>query len=93
MKLEHGETGARDLAARIQTGTSGAMVAGSITVTGVTITAASKIQVTRAVKGGTLGHVDVAVSTRTAGAAGSGQFIITSSSGTETSTFDYVIFD
>jgi hypothetical protein len=84
-------------AATIQTGT-GALVAGTLTISSVTITASSRIFVTRKDPAGTLGTdgLDVPVAGRTVG-AGTGSFIVNAindNAGTgtsDTSTFDWLI--
>lgn len=67
-------------------GVTAAMTAGSVTVANTSVTANSRISYWRATAGGTLGHIS---KTQTAGTG----FTLTSSSGTETSTFEYEIFE
>lgn len=67
-------------------GTTSAMTAGSVTVSNTSVTASSRIFLSRSTAGGTLGQVSYSKS------AGSG-FTITSTSATETSSFDYQIFE
>ena len=78
------------LASAFQRGTA-TLVAGTVTVTGVAITSNSTIMLTRNTPGGTVGDLDARDSNRTAGDPATGQFIITSDSGTDTSTVDYLI--
>jgi hypothetical protein len=69
-------------------GTSAAMTAGSVTISSVPVSSGStNVQLTFNTAGGTQGFLKC--TTRTAGAAGS--FVIASSSGTDTSTVDYVL--
>ena len=67
-------------------GTTAAMVAGEVTITSSAITASSKIIYSRRLLGTTAGNVSI-----TAQAGGSAT--LTSSAGTETSTFDYLIIN
>lgn len=62
------------------------LVAGSVVVSNTSVTASSRILISRMASGGTLGHLSVAVS---AGAS----FTITSSSGTDTSTVAWMIME
>lgn len=72
-------------------GTSAAMTAGSITISNAWLLATSgQILLTANTAGGTQGTLRAAAASRTAG-AGSGSFIIASSSGTDTSTVDYCV--
>lgn len=72
----------------IQAGTA-TLVAGTVTVAGVAITATSRIQVTRKTGAGTLGNLSAPSGSRTTGASGS--FVINSDQSSETSTVDYLI--
>lgn len=63
------------------------LVAGTVTVANTSVTASSRILVTSNVDGGTPGFLRV--SSRVAGTS----FTVTSSSGTDTSTFAYEIFE
>lgn len=67
-------------------GVTAAMVAGSVTVANSSVTASSRIFLSRSAASGTLGHISY---TKNAGVG----FTITSSSNTETSSFDYEIFE
>jgi hypothetical protein len=62
------------------------LAAGSATVTGVTFTSDSEILVSRRTMGGAPGHLSLASIN-----PGAGSFVITSSSGTETSTVSWFI--
>lgn len=73
-----------------QTGTSAAMVAGTITISNVTLLQQSNIQLTANTAGGTQGVLRAAAAGRTTG-VGTGSFVITSASGTDTSTVDWRI--
>lgn len=77
----HATTAASD-----SVGTTDAMTAGEVTITSSAITASSKIIFSRRTTGGTTG--DVAISAQANGSA-----TLTSSSNTETSTFDYLIIN
>lgn len=77
---------------RIAEGSNGCMglstlVAGTVTVSTTAVTANSRIMLTSQVDGGTPGFVRV--STRTAGTS----FVITSSSGTDTSSVAWILFE
>ena len=63
------------------------LVAGTVTVSNTSVTASSRILLTSNLDGGTPGFVRV--SAKTAGTS----FVITSSSGTDTSTIAYEIFE
>lgn len=65
---------------------SATLVGGTVTVSNTIVTASSIIMLTRRVSGGTPGYLTY---TRTAGTS----FTVTSTSGTDTSTFDYIIFN
>lgn len=67
-------------------GTTAAMTTGAVTITSSAITASSKILYSRRTTGGTTG--DVAISAQAGGSA-----TLTSTSGSETSTFDYLIIN
>lgn len=67
-------------------GLTGNLVAGSLVVSNTSVTANSRIQLTRETSGGTLGHISYS---KIAGVS----FTITSTSATETSTFVYSIFE
>jgi len=68
---------------------SAVLVAGTVTVlTGIAITANSKVFLSRSLTGGTPGHLSYTV---VVGAFGVAQLVITSSSGTDTSTIVYEI--
>lgn len=77
----HATTAASD-----SVGTTEAMVAGAVTITSSAITASSKILYSRRLLGTLAGNVSI-----TAQAGGSAT--LTSSAGTETSTFDYLIIN
>ena len=77
------QVGARD----VQTGTS-TLVGGTVTVTGVTLTANSRITVTSKTPGGAAGFLSAPLASRN---TGTGQFVINSSSGTDTCTCDWTI--
>jgi hypothetical protein len=64
------------------------LVAGTVTVTGVMLRATSRIMFSRNTSGGTAGHLAAPSASRDTVA---GSFVISSSSGTETSTVDYEI--
>lgn len=66
------------------------LVGGTVTVTG-TITAGSRIAHGRNTGGGTLGNLSAPSASRTVGTAGAGSFVIQSTSGTDTSTVDYIV--
>ena len=66
------------------------LVAGTKTVTGVTLTANSVIQVTQNTPGGTVGQLSVPAASRVVG-TGTGQFAINSASGTDTSVVDWLV--
>lgn len=70
-------------------GVSGAMTAGSVTVNTGAVTASSVIMLTRATAGGTVGSLAAAPASIVAGAS----FVITSSSGTDTSTVFWLIIN
>lgn len=72
--------------ANAKQGLTGNLVAGSLVVDNTSVTANSRIQLTRETPGGTLGHISYS---KTAGVS----FTITSTSATETSTFVYSIFE
>lgn len=79
---------------RKHSGTSAAMTAGSITITNAWLRATSvPILLTANTAGGTPGILKAAVGSRTAGIPGTGQFVLASSSGTDTSTVDWAIFN
>lgn len=90
--------GAAEPAATLQSGTS-TLVAGTKTITGVTITASSRIFVQRMDPGGTLGTdgLDVPVAGRTVGAGGTGSFVVNgindnaATGASDTSTFDWFV--
>jgi len=63
------------------------LVAGTVTVSTTAVTATSDFQLTRCVTGGTVGHLSVG--TVTAGTS----FVINSSSGTDTSTVCWLVYD
>ena len=65
------------------------LVAGTVTISNVTLTANSKIMLTHNTPGGTVGYLSAPSGSRTTGAAGS--FVINSSSNVDTSTVDWVI--
>jgi hypothetical protein len=69
------------------------LVAGTVTVSGVNITANSKIFLGRNTPSGTLGNLSTPSASRVAGQGGTGSFVINSSSGTDTSTIDWEIVD
>lgn len=72
---------------QIRCGVTGAMTAGSITVTDANVTANTIIMLTEQSTGGTAGSVRV--SSRTAGTS----FVITSTSGTDTGTVGYCMIE
>ncbi len=72
---------------RVQSGTA-TLVAGTVTVTGVVLTAYSKIHLTRNTPGGAVGDLSAPAASRN---TGTGQFVINSASGTDTSTVDWRI--
>ena len=79
---------------RILKGTSVAMIAGSVTISAnIWLVTGCVIAVSANTAGGTPGTLKAAAGTRTAGAPGTGQFIITSSGGSDTSTVDWVIYN
>lgn len=65
-------------------GTTGAMIAGVVTITTSAITASSKVYYTRRTLGTAMGNVSIT-------AQGVGSAELTSDEATETSTFDYII--
>jgi hypothetical protein len=67
-------------------GTTAAMTAGAVTVSNTSITANSIILYNRKTTGGPAGHVSYTISAGTS-------FTLTSTSNTETSTFDYMIVE
>ena len=67
-------------------GTTSAMTAGSVVVSNTSVTANSVILHARKTTGGTPGNVSYTISAGTS-------FTLTSTSGTETSTFDYMIVE
>lgn len=69
-------------------GVTAAMTTGAVTVSGLTLGANDRIIYSRATLGGTPGHVHISAQTP---GAGTGSFTLTSSSATETSTFNYEI--
>jgi hypothetical protein len=71
----------------IQTGTA-TLVGGTATITGVTLTANSVILLTPKTPGGTAGFLSAPAASRN---TSTGQFVINSSSGTDTSTVDWMI--
>lgn len=77
---------------RIQNGTSAAMSAGTTTISNVWLRAGAKIMLTANTAGGTQGVLAAASASRTAG-AGNGSFVISSSSGSDTSTVDWAILN
>jgi len=77
---------------RQQRGTSAAMTAGTITISNVWLLAGATINLTENTSGGTVGTLKAPSASRTTG-AGTGSFVITSSSGTDTSTVDWQIFN
>lgn len=70
-------------------GTSAAMVAGTVTVTAPAVLATSIIQLTANTPGGTQGVLSAPVASITPGVS----FVINSSSNTDTSTVNYTIFN
>lgn len=72
--------------ANAKQGLTAAMVAGTVTVANTSVTANSRINYWRATPGGALGHISYS---KIAGTS----FTLTSSSNTETSTFEYEIFE
>lgn len=74
----------------VQTGTA-TLVGGVIAVATATITALSKIYVSRNTVGGTAGHLSVADADNVVGAPGS--FEINSSAGADTSTINWLIIN
>lgn len=72
---------------KTQVGTA-TLVAGTKTVTGVVITANSKIVLTRDTPGGTVGDLSAPAASRS---IGSGQFVINSANAADTSTIDWLI--
>jgi hypothetical protein len=77
---------------RFQKGTSVAMTGGAVNIANIWLlsTTTSKIHLTANTPGGTQGVLSAASGNRTAG-AGTGEFDIASSSGTDTSTVDWTI--
>lgn len=73
----------------VQVGTT-TLVGGTVTVSSVSLNANSQIFCTRRTSGGAAGHLAAPSANRTAG-VGSGSFVISSSSGTDTSTVDWMI--
>lgn len=67
-------------------GTTVAMTAGVVTVAWVPIKANAAVLISRAVAGGTIGTMTIAITTSTS-------FTITSSSATDTSTINYLVFN
>lgn len=65
------------------------LVGGTATVSGVSITATSRILLTRNTTSGTLGNLSAPDASRTPGAAGS--FVVNSDQATESSTVDWLI--
>jgi hypothetical protein len=82
--VEHQGT---DLPAKVQTGTA-TLVGGTVTVTGVALTSKSVITMSHKTVGGTAGVLTAPAASRN---TSTGQFVITSVSGTDTSTVDWVI--
>jgi hypothetical protein len=64
------------------------LVAGTVTVTGVRLTSTSIIQLTRNTIGGTAGDLNAPVASRN---TTTGQFVINSANGADTSTIDWMI--
>lgn len=62
------------------------LVAGTVTVSNTSVTANSRIFISRSTAGGTLGHLSYTKIAATS-------FTVTSTSATETSSFDYAIFE
>jgi hypothetical protein len=73
-------------AATASVGVTAAMTTGAVTVTSSAVTTASIINYSRATGGGTLGNVEIS-------AQSAGSFTLTSSSNSETSTFNYQIIN
>jgi hypothetical protein len=73
-------------------GTSAAMTAGSITISNQWLAAGAVIGLTTNTVGGTQGNLKAAAASRTPG-SGNGSFIITSSSGADTSTVDWDVIN
>jgi hypothetical protein len=67
------------------------LVGGTVTVSGVTLTANSVVVHSRNTPAGTTGSLSAPSASRTVGLNGTGSFVINSSSGTETSTVDWTI--
>jgi hypothetical protein len=81
--------GATDaLPSTVRTGTATLGAGGTVTVS-ATITASSKIQVTRNTPGGTLGNLSAPSASRVVGAPG--HFVINSDQALETSTVDWAV--
>jgi len=74
---------------QIQNGVA-TLVGGTKSITAVTITANSRIYLTRNTPGGAVGDLSAPSASRTVG-AGTGSFVINSASGTDTSTVDWTI--
>ena len=74
----------------IQTGVA-TLVAGTVTVTGVSLTATSTIHLTRNTPGGTVGDLSAPQASRVAGLGGTGQFVLNSANVADVSTVDYKI--
>ena len=72
--------------ANASTGTTAAMIAGVVTVASTAVTTSSIILYSRDTSGGTAGQVAIS-------AQSAGSFTLTSSSNTETSTFNYLIIN
>lgn len=64
------------------------LVGGTVTISGVKLTADSNIQVSRKTSGGTAGHLACPSASRDAAA---GTIVVSSSSGTDTSTLDVLV--
>jgi len=77
---------------RIQKGTSAAMSSGTTTISNVWLKAGAQILLTVNTAGGTQGVLAAASASRTAG-AGNGSFVISSSSGSDSSTVDWAILN
>lgn len=67
------------------------LVAGTVTVEGVTLSAESSIALSYNTPGGTTGTLSAPSASRVAGSNGTGSFVINSSSSSDTSTVDWHI--
>ncbi len=72
--------------ANASVGTTAAMSAGAVTTANTSVTTSSIILYARATGGGTQGNVEISAQT-------TGSFTLTSTSGSETSTFNYLIIN